>query len=123
MLNKAHLIKAAILSVVVSFISMIFNIFSAVRIHGYKDNIDWEAMDSMTYAKAMEYLEENSTTITGFEAVSEHFTEPVFWVDSFLSLMYSSLWVFVSFIALLSWVGRKKKPNEALNSTPNDGAN
>ncbi len=123
MLNKSNIIKAAILSIVVALVSIAIQIFSATRIHSYNENIDWEAVNTMPHSEALKYLEENSHTISGVEAILQHITEPVFWSGSAVNLLLSALGFFISFLVLLAWVGHKKQPNQSLKSgTPQSGA-
>ena len=123
MLNKSNIAKAAILSVIVALVSIAIQIFSATRIHSYNEDIDWEAVNAMSHSDALKYLEENSHTISGVEAIFEHITEPILWSGSAVNLLLSALGFFISFIVLLAWVGHKKQPNKSLKAgTPQSGA-
>ena len=123
MLNKSNIIKAAILSIVVMLVSFAIQIFSTTRIHTYNEDIDWKVVDSMTYSDALKYLEENSHTITGIEALLQHIKEPALWYGSAVNLLLSALGFFISFLVLLAWVDHKKQPSRLLKSgTPQSDA-
>ena len=114
--------KAAILSIVAALISIAIQIFSAVQIHSYNEDIDWQIVNTMPYSEAMKYLEKHSHTTSGVEVLMKHITEPVLWADSAVNLLLSALGFFVSFIVLLVWVGHKKQPNKSLKpGTPQSG--
>lgn len=110
MLNRTNITKAAILSVVVTFVYVAIQMISVTRIHTYSEDINWEALNDMPYSEALNYLDEKSHTITGVEVILQQIKELVLWYGSAVNMLVSALGFFISFIVLLVWVGRKKQP-------------